>query len=235
MSRLQIAALRDAAAHRQDDLCAAVRTSSSGWCWAARWPRVFGVEELTGRAINISTANLRTIETFVVVAVIYMVLTLRREHLAGAGRTLGISRQGEGVLMFDRLLAGSSAASSPATTCCSLLQAMGRTLADDVIGCGVGLRVRAVDRRACASRRRRCSCRCALLLVAVRRDVPSHSVPGHPVRRDVRRSQALIPERLAVAIATVSDLPAVDRLPVRDDPRRARVGAAAADRRRAHA
>jgi len=36
---------------------------------------VFGVEELTGRAINISTSNLRTIETFSVVAVIYVVLT----------------------------------------------------------------------------------------------------------------------------------------------------------------
>jgi polar amino acid transport system permease protein len=37
---------------------------------------LFGVEELTGRAINISTANLRTIETFLVVAVIYVLLTL---------------------------------------------------------------------------------------------------------------------------------------------------------------
>ncbi|MEE4279781.1 MAG: amino acid ABC transporter permease [Halieaceae bacterium] len=37
---------------------------------------LFGVEELTGRAINISTANLRTIETFIVVAVIYVMLTL---------------------------------------------------------------------------------------------------------------------------------------------------------------
>ena len=36
---------------------------------------VFGVEELTGRAINISTANLRSIETFLVTAVIYIVLT----------------------------------------------------------------------------------------------------------------------------------------------------------------
>jgi polar amino acid transport system permease protein len=36
---------------------------------------VFGVEELTGRAINISTRNLRTIETFSVVAVMYVVLT----------------------------------------------------------------------------------------------------------------------------------------------------------------
>jgi polar amino acid transport system permease protein len=36
---------------------------------------VFGVEELTGRAINISTANLRSIETFSVTAVIYIVLT----------------------------------------------------------------------------------------------------------------------------------------------------------------
>ncbi|GLS21655.1 ABC transporter permease [Labrys miyagiensis] len=36
---------------------------------------VFGVEELTGRAINISTQNLRTIETFSVIAVIYIVLT----------------------------------------------------------------------------------------------------------------------------------------------------------------
>jgi polar amino acid transport system permease protein len=37
---------------------------------------LFGIEELTGRAINISTVNLRTIETFTVVAGIYVVLTL---------------------------------------------------------------------------------------------------------------------------------------------------------------
>lgn len=37
---------------------------------------LFGVEELTGRAINISTVNLRTIETFAVVGAIYVVLTL---------------------------------------------------------------------------------------------------------------------------------------------------------------
>lgn len=36
---------------------------------------VFGVEELTGRAVNISTSNLRHIETFIVVAGIYIVLT----------------------------------------------------------------------------------------------------------------------------------------------------------------
>ena len=36
---------------------------------------VFGVEELTGRAINISTVNLRTIETFSIVAAIYVALT----------------------------------------------------------------------------------------------------------------------------------------------------------------
>ncbi len=36
---------------------------------------IFGVEELTGRAINISTQNLRSIETFIVVAGIYIVLT----------------------------------------------------------------------------------------------------------------------------------------------------------------
>ena len=48
---------------------------------------LFGVEELTGRAINISTANLRSIETFVVVAVIYVVLTvLASATLALVGR-----------------------------------------------------------------------------------------------------------------------------------------------------
>lgn len=36
---------------------------------------VFGVEELTGRAINSSTSNLRSIETFMVVAGIYVVIT----------------------------------------------------------------------------------------------------------------------------------------------------------------
>lgn len=37
---------------------------------------LFGVEELTGRAINVSTVNLRSIETFTVVAAIYVVLTV---------------------------------------------------------------------------------------------------------------------------------------------------------------
>ncbi|MGB5346139.1 MAG: amino acid ABC transporter permease [Woeseia sp.] len=37
---------------------------------------LFGVEELTGRAINISTVNLRSIETFTIVAVIYVALTI---------------------------------------------------------------------------------------------------------------------------------------------------------------
>lgn len=37
---------------------------------------LFGVEELTGRAINISTASLRTIETFAVAGAIYIALTL---------------------------------------------------------------------------------------------------------------------------------------------------------------
>jgi polar amino acid transport system permease protein len=37
---------------------------------------LFGVEELTGRAINISSVSLRTIETFTVVAGIYIVLTI---------------------------------------------------------------------------------------------------------------------------------------------------------------
>lgn len=37
---------------------------------------IFGVEELTGRAINVSTSSLRSIETFSVVAVIYIGLTI---------------------------------------------------------------------------------------------------------------------------------------------------------------
>lgn len=48
---------------------------------------LFGVEELTGRAINVSTASLRSIETFTVVAMIYIVLTvLASGSLALAGR-----------------------------------------------------------------------------------------------------------------------------------------------------
>lgn len=48
---------------------------------------LFGVEELTGRAINISTANLRSIETFTVVAGIYVVLTvIASSTLALVGR-----------------------------------------------------------------------------------------------------------------------------------------------------
>ena len=37
---------------------------------------LFGVEELTGRAINISTTSFRSIETFTVVAGIYVILTI---------------------------------------------------------------------------------------------------------------------------------------------------------------
>lgn len=37
---------------------------------------IFGVEELTGRAINISTQNMRTIETFSLTALIYIFLTI---------------------------------------------------------------------------------------------------------------------------------------------------------------
>lgn len=48
---------------------------------------LFGVEELTGRAINISTANLRSIETFTVVAGIYILLTvIASTSLAMLGR-----------------------------------------------------------------------------------------------------------------------------------------------------
>jgi polar amino acid transport system permease protein len=48
---------------------------------------VFGVEELTGRAINISIANLRSTETFSVIAVIYIELTFVASiGLALAGR-----------------------------------------------------------------------------------------------------------------------------------------------------
>jgi polar amino acid transport system permease protein len=48
---------------------------------------LFGVEELTGRAINVSTANLRSIETFLVVAGIYIVLTvIASSSLALVGR-----------------------------------------------------------------------------------------------------------------------------------------------------
>lgn len=37
---------------------------------------IFGVEELTGRAINISTSNFRTIEVFLVTAGIYIAITI---------------------------------------------------------------------------------------------------------------------------------------------------------------
>jgi polar amino acid transport system permease protein len=55
---------------------------------------LFGVEELTGRAINISTANLRTIETFAVTGLIYIGLTLIASALlALAGRYMfGVRR-----------------------------------------------------------------------------------------------------------------------------------------------
>jgi His/Glu/Gln/Arg/opine family amino acid ABC transporter permease subunit len=50
---------------------------------------LFGVEELTGRAINISTTSLRTIETFAVTGLIYIALTLiASAALAALGRGL---------------------------------------------------------------------------------------------------------------------------------------------------
>jgi polar amino acid transport system substrate-binding protein len=50
---------------------------------------LFGVEELTGRAINISTTSLRTIETFAVAGLIYIALTLvASAALAALGRGL---------------------------------------------------------------------------------------------------------------------------------------------------
>jgi polar amino acid transport system permease protein len=50
---------------------------------------LFGVEELTGRAINISTTSLRTIETFAVTGLIYIALTLiASATLAALGRAL---------------------------------------------------------------------------------------------------------------------------------------------------
>jgi polar amino acid transport system permease protein len=49
---------------------------------------LFGVEELTGRAINVSTTNLRTIETFSLVALVYVTLTVVASlALSAFGRT----------------------------------------------------------------------------------------------------------------------------------------------------
>lgn len=56
---------------------------------------LFGVEELTGRAINISAVNLRTIETFSLTAVIYVLLTLLASavlHILGR-HALGLHRK----------------------------------------------------------------------------------------------------------------------------------------------
>jgi polar amino acid transport system permease protein len=58
---------------------------------------LFGVEELTGRAINISTASLRTIETFAVTGIIYITLTLiASAMLAWVGRVAFRIGAGEG-------------------------------------------------------------------------------------------------------------------------------------------
>ena len=98
---------------------------------------IFGVEELTGRAINISTSNLRHIETFSVVAVDLRGADLRGEHRAGARRPLGISREGEGVLMLDRLIEEVPRFFNYYNMI-FMLQAMLRTLALTVVGCTVG-------------------------------------------------------------------------------------------------
>ena len=65
---------------------------------------IFGVEELTGRAINIAPAICATSRPSRVVAVIYIVLTFVAIAVAGAGRPLGVPRQGEDLLMLDRLI-----------------------------------------------------------------------------------------------------------------------------------
>jgi polar amino acid transport system permease protein len=50
---------------------------------------LFGVEELTGRALNVSTANLRTIETFGLVALVYVALTILASlALSAVGRSV---------------------------------------------------------------------------------------------------------------------------------------------------
>ena len=179
---------------------------------------IFGVEELTGRAINISTSNLRHIETFSVVAVIYVVLDIRGEHRAGARRPLGISRQGEGVLMLDRLIEEVPRFFNYYNMI-FMLQAMLRTLALTVVGCTVGFSVRARARGAAAD------AGAAAPAGAARGDrlrgsVPAHSVPGDPVHRALRRA-GLCAERLALQHRADLDLPALHGLPLRGDPRRA--------------
>lgn len=48
---------------------------------------VFGVEELTGRAFNINSETFRSVEVFLVAAVIYIVITFAATLLlAGVGR-----------------------------------------------------------------------------------------------------------------------------------------------------
>jgi polar amino acid transport system permease protein len=48
---------------------------------------VFGVEELTGRAFNINSETFRSVEVFLVAAVIYIVITfVATLLLAGVGR-----------------------------------------------------------------------------------------------------------------------------------------------------
>ncbi len=55
---------------------------------------LFGVEELTGRAINISTSSLRTIETFAVVGLIYIALTLIASFVLARGARLFVRGAG---------------------------------------------------------------------------------------------------------------------------------------------
>jgi polar amino acid transport system permease protein len=50
---------------------------------------VFGVEELTGRSFNINSETFRSVEVFLVAAVIYIVITFAATLLlAGVGRRL---------------------------------------------------------------------------------------------------------------------------------------------------
>jgi polar amino acid transport system permease protein len=48
---------------------------------------VFGVEELTGRTFNVNSETFRSVEVFIVAAVIYIVITFMATLLlAGVGR-----------------------------------------------------------------------------------------------------------------------------------------------------
>ena len=151
----------------------------------------------------------------------------RRQPVARAGRPLGLPRQGEGVLMLERLI-GEIPRFFSRSNIVLLLQAMGTTLALTVIGCVLGflLAFVIVFLRQTPGRLGLPMRLVAILYVEIFRRIP-FLVVTYLVLFFI---QAFVTNASLFAIARDRHLHLFDGLYRRHHPRRLRIGAAPADR-----